>query len=302
MAGSIIVVGNINVDLVMGPVVPWPEPGTEIVTDHSELRVGGSAGNAALALRALGRSSRLVANVGSDVLGEWLAAAFPDESRRWPRAACPTSVSVGVEHPGGERTFLTTPGHLAELSPEDVLSQLPDRARPGDIILLAGIFLSPLLLKQAAFLLAEMASRGFALALDTGWPIGGWTETNRAEVSRWLGAVDHLLLNEIEICGLAKGADVAASVAVIRPKLKAGASLIVKLGSNGAAGWRWDEPASISAPRVAVIDTIGAGDVFNASYLSAHLDGVTFGASLAAGVTAASTAISTRPRCYGLTQ
>ena len=44
------VIGNVNVDLIMGPAAPWPQPGTEIIVDHDELRVGGSAGNAALAV------------------------------------------------------------------------------------------------------------------------------------------------------------------------------------------------------------------------------------------------------------
>ena len=48
------VIGNVNVDLIMGPAAPWPQPGTEIIVDHDELRVGGSAGNAALAWMALG--------------------------------------------------------------------------------------------------------------------------------------------------------------------------------------------------------------------------------------------------------
>ena len=34
------VIGNVNVDLIVGPVAPWPTAGTEISVDHDELRVG----------------------------------------------------------------------------------------------------------------------------------------------------------------------------------------------------------------------------------------------------------------------
>jgi len=35
------VIGNVNVDLIVGPVAPWPKAGTETVVDHDELRVCG---------------------------------------------------------------------------------------------------------------------------------------------------------------------------------------------------------------------------------------------------------------------
>ena len=34
------VIGNVNVDLILGPAAPWPKAGTEIIVDHDELRVG----------------------------------------------------------------------------------------------------------------------------------------------------------------------------------------------------------------------------------------------------------------------
>ena len=37
------VIGNVNVDLILGPTAPWPRAGTEIIVDHDDLRVGGQA-------------------------------------------------------------------------------------------------------------------------------------------------------------------------------------------------------------------------------------------------------------------
>ncbi len=50
----LVVLGNVNVDLILGPVAPWPQVGIEIFVPHDELRVGGSAGNTALAWAGLG--------------------------------------------------------------------------------------------------------------------------------------------------------------------------------------------------------------------------------------------------------
>src|SRR5262249_8571200 len=136
------VIGNVNVDLIMGPLAPWPAPGTENVLPQGELRVGGAAGNVARALQALGVPRRPICNIGNDVLAGWRAQALSPGSRGWPVAATATTISVGVGHPGGERTFFTTPGHLSVMTLQDVRRQLPGRAQPGDIALLLGCFFS----------------------------------------------------------------------------------------------------------------------------------------------------------------
>jgi len=46
----LIIVGDVGVDLVLGPISGWPRIGTETLVERSELRAGGSAANAALAV------------------------------------------------------------------------------------------------------------------------------------------------------------------------------------------------------------------------------------------------------------
>lgn len=113
------VIGNVNVDLILGPAAPWPKAGTEIIVDHDELRVGGSAGNSALAWQALGIEFEIAANIGSDQFGRWLAEAFGHRSEKWQVRPEQTTLSVGITHPDGERTFFTTRGHLPRFSLAD---------------------------------------------------------------------------------------------------------------------------------------------------------------------------------------
>ena len=298
--GRIYVIGNINVDLVMGPVAPWPVPGTESMVARTELRVGGAAGNAAFALKAMGAPCRLICNVGDDVFGRWLAQAFGPAGRRWPRSRMPTTASVGITHPNGERTFLTSKGHLESLTLADVVSLLPMRAGAGDVALLLGGFLSPPLLASYERLLDRLTRSGFGVALDPSWPPGGWTKRMRLRVAGWLKACDHVLLNEAESCGLSGESRIAEAARWIQRRAKPGATVVVKRGPRGASAWQEGCTAHAPAPKVKVIDTIGAGDVFDAAYLRARLRGAGLGEALTDGVRTASAVISTYPRRYRL--
>jgi len=297
-APHVAVIGNVNVDMVMGPQAPWPEPGTEVVLPEYELRPGGSAGNAALALQALGVPVLLLGNAGDDVLGRWLKDSFGKAAHHWRLAARPTTVSVGVTHPNGERTFFTNEGHLEALGPDDVLRHLPGDVANGSVALLCGAFLSPPLVAAFGEILDALRAANYRIALDTGWPPEGWTGAVQRHVAAWLGVADFLLFNEAEACAFAATADLQQAVGSIRPLMPAHATLIVKRGGNGAAGWQRSETAAVLAPRTTVADSIGAGDVFNAGFLAAGMRGAALGEALRAGVEFASAVIATRPRRY----
>lgn len=295
---SIHVIGGVMVDLIMGPVTPWPRPGTETFVDHSELRAGGPAGNTGLALKALGVPHHIVCNVGNDMFGAWLVETFGEVARNWPKVATPTALSVGVEHPGGERSFLTTAGNLAVQTPESMLAMLPEKATAGDIALLTGSFLYLDLIDAFEAMLAAISARGFAVALDTGWPSDGWTDAIKASTVSCLSHCDHVLLNEIESLSLSGEKTVEAAAGWLARHAKPGAIVVVKRGGDGAFAWREGKVTHVTAPVVTVIDTTGAGDTFNAGYLGALLEGALLEDALRAGVAVASAAIASSPRRY----
>lgn len=142
------VAGNVNVDLIMGPVTPWPAPGTEIIVDHNELRVGGAAGNTALAWMAMRTPFTIAANIGNDEFGRWLAQEFGHHGENWTVCNVSTTLSVGITHPDGERTFLTTRGHLPLFSLADVQAALDASAMTGGILLVCGSFLTDTLTRD----------------------------------------------------------------------------------------------------------------------------------------------------------
>ncbi len=110
--------------------------------------------------------------------------------------------------------------------------------------------------------------------------------------------VDYALLNAEEVKGLAEDDDLDAAIIKLSARLGGGQTLVIKKGPDGAAAVRDGMLLSAKAPPVKVIDTVGAGDTFNAAFLAALSREEGGQAALEHGVRAASLAISTFPRKY----
>ncbi|OHV83257.1 PfkB family carbohydrate kinase [Mesorhizobium sp. ORS 3428] len=294
------VIGNVNVDLIVGPVAPWPKAGTETVVDHDDLRVGGQAGNSALAWQALGIDFEIAANLGDDQFGRWLSEAFDSRAEKWPVHSEGTTLSVGMTHPDGERTFFTTRGHLPRFSLADVLCVLDGKRLSGGYALLCGSFLTDDLTREYDAFFDWADAHQIAVALDTGWPIDGWTPANCVAARSWLSRCAFALFNEVETTTLAGLENPVEAARKIRDGMRKGATVVVKRGPDGAIAIGANgQLIQVPAPRVEVVDTIGAGDVFNAAFLAALAQERPLESCLSAAVRVASRAISTLPRDYG---
>jgi sugar/nucleoside kinase (ribokinase family) len=232
------------------------------------------------------------------MLGDWLRNVFSAHSSRWPRESCATTFSVGIAHPDSERTFLTAPGHLTRLSLASVAQSLDLEALRGGIALVVGGFLTERLAAEYERLFDLFAAHDVRIALDTGWPVTGWTDEVRTRCRAWSARCDHLLLNEVELTSMFGAATLEAAMELAARSMPGAGSVIAKRGPHGASGLKDGEPIHVPAPAVAVLDTAGAGDVFNAGYLAAVARGDEIREALAAGVAAASRAVSTSPREY----
>ncbi len=292
-----IVAGNASVDLLLGPVAPWPTPGTETLVDQIDWRVGGALGNTALALAGMAVPARLVWDAGDDTMGAWLqgALAAAGDAPRIVRA--PTSVTVALTHPDGERTFVSHLGHLAVSAP-DALTAAVEEAVPGDVVFVGGSFLLPRWRPALGAVFARARARGLRTALDTGWPPAGWDAEARRELQDVLAHVDLFLPNLEEARGLLDAPEAGVDELVRRLDDLAAGRCVIKLGAEGAAWWDADRVRREAAPAVAVADTVGAGDTFNAALLTAWSERFAWPDAVAAAVRTASLAMSTTPRRY----
>ena len=142
MTRSLHIVGNVQLDVLAGPVDRLPRPGGDDVIDHISVRPAGAAGNVSLALAALGVEHRLFGAVGDDQAGRWVA----DELRKLGLArdlhvvaGRETGISIALEAPGRERAFITAHGVLTDYGVES----LPEDAIAADFVLLTGYFSLP---------------------------------------------------------------------------------------------------------------------------------------------------------------
>lgn len=292
----LIIIGDVGVDLVLGPLSGWPRPGTEILMQQSELRPGGSAGNAALAASYLGGRSQLLSVVGNDEAGAWLAGQFRDLGASLAVCDAPTTLTVGLIHEGGERNFFTTRGHLESLTLDLLKPRLAPARHAGSIALLSGAFLTPALRVAYPQLIRELHTLGYHVALDTNWPPEDWSVALRREVSGWIGECEHVLLNDLEVRSLADSEDLEVAIGRVGTSLRPGATLVVKSGARGALALQHGHRYECAAPPAKIFDTIGAGDSFNAGYLLARLAGAELAEALRAGCEAASAIITRFPR------
>jgi sugar/nucleoside kinase (ribokinase family) len=290
--GGVTVIGCVQADVLMSPVSELPPAGGTTLTEQMSIRVGGAGANAALALAETGMQVRLMGCVGDDQLGQWMRdelerAGLADELI--VTSGQPSGLTVALESPVRDRTFLTYLGVNAEWQPP----MIPEDALVCDHLLLCDYFVAPGLQGDAARGLLETArGHGAQTFFDTSWDPDGFAPATREEVRALLSSVDVFLPNEVEACALA-GVDGDAGEAARALKPDTRGWVIVKLGARGCLAVGPDgAELEVAAPAVSVADTTGAGDAFNAGLVHALDSGAGWPDALAAATRFASEIVS----------
>jgi sugar/nucleoside kinase (ribokinase family) len=289
---TVTVIGCVQADVVMSPVTDLPSPGGTLLTEQMTVRVGGAGANAALASVEAGLDVRLIGCIGDDQLGAWMRdeltlASLADELVVVPGGT--SGLTVALESPARDRSFLTYLGVNARWEP----AMIPDDALTSDNLLLCDYFVAPRLRGEAARRLLNTArTRGARTFFDTTWDPDGFPGHTRAEVRELLPSVDVFLPNEVEACALADEAGDAVDAARAL-QAASGGWVVVKRGASGcfAVGPGGTELA-VPAPAVAVADTTGAGDAFNAGLVHALAGGASWPDALTMATQFATTIIS----------
>jgi len=252
---------------------------------------GGSAGNTAAGIAALGGRAGFVGQVAPDQLGEFYIhdlRATGVEFETAPRdVGVPTARSMILVTPDAHRTMNTFLG-AAQLLPVEALDeqQIADAA----VLYLEGYLWDPETPRYAmvkAIDIARRAGRKVAFTLSDTFCI----DRHRDGFNQLIdgGKIDILFANEAEIQALAAVPHFESAVAAVQGKV---GTLVVTRSEKGAIALSGGERAEVPAEPAKVVDTTGAGDLFAAGFLFGLTQGRSLADSLRIGAIAAAEVIS----------
>jgi sugar/nucleoside kinase (ribokinase family) len=275
---DVTIAGELNLDLILYGLPEQLEPERELLADRMMLTLGSSSAIVAHNLSALGSRVGFQSRIGDDSLGrislEQLQESGVDVSNvRVVRSAITTGLTVILHHEQW-RNILTYVGTIAELTWDDLDLQYLADSRHFHF---SSYYLQKSLRPRAAELFRYLKLKGLTISLDT----------NDDPEDRWEGGlhellphVDVFLPNEREACkaaGTEKLEDAIDRLSEMVPLL------VVKLGRKGALARKGSERFTAEARGIVPVDSVGAGDSFDAGFLHEYVRGSDLAKCLASG-------------------
>ncbi|WP_374431770.1 carbohydrate kinase [Tabrizicola sp.] len=231
---------------------------------------GGAVFNTAIALGRLGAPSAFFSGISNDMLGEILAdtlTASKVDTRFLARSDRPTTVAF-VKLVNGQATY----AFYDEATAGRMLSndQLPSLPKDVDALFFGGISLvnDPAASTYEALQSRECAARVTMIDpnIRPGF-IAGKEAEYRARIERMIARADIVKLSDEDLHWLEGQGDLTA---LARGILAKGPKVVfITEGAKGARAVTATQDVSVAAQKVTVVDTVGAGDTFNAGVLAA---------------------------------
>jgi sugar/nucleoside kinase (ribokinase family) len=266
---DVTIAGELNLDLILYGLPETLIPERELLATEMMLTLGSSSAILAHNLASLGCSVGFSSCMGGDGFGEtaleFLRKAGVDVStvRRLGNGA-KTGLTVILPH-GKWRNILTYPGAISALNPGCLDMGYLASSRHFH---LSSYYLQRGLQASIPELFRSLKEAGLTISLDTNDdPDDLWGSGLRDA----LPFVDVFLPNEREAKRIARCDNLESALAHLTELIPL---VVVKLGSQGAIARRGKESLSSAALKLdATVDTVGAGDSFDAGFLSEFVQG-----------------------------
>lgn len=262
---DVLVAGEINPDLILtGDVTP--EFGqVEKLIDDAILTIGSSSAIFACGAARLGLKVAFIGVCGEDVFGHFMLDKMTklgvDVGNAIVRRDGQTGLSVILNNQA-DRAILTYPGLIAELDATDINDALLMQSRHLHV---ASYFLQTKLQPDLPKLFYRARSFGLTTSLDT----------NYDPSEKWMGfdellAVTNVFLpNEKEALSLSGESHIHLAADKLGSKVE---TVAIKMGAEGALGVHNGKKCRVASIPVNVVDTVGAGDSFDAGFLYGYLN------------------------------
>jgi sugar/nucleoside kinase (ribokinase family) len=262
---DITIAGELNLDLILYGLPVEMQTERELLASNFRATLGSSSGIVAHNAATIGARVAFTTLVGTDDFGrlamDRLNAAGVDTSRASQHDTVATGVTILLPH-GDERHTLTFPGTIAELTVAHLDFDFLVQARHFH---LSSLYLQRGLHNGLPDLLRRLKQVGLTISLDTNDDPENQWGTPLPEI---LPYVDVFMPNEDEICRMTNCADLDSAIHALAAKIP---TIVVKRGRRGARVYEQGRAADVAPLSVTPVDTIGAGDSFDAGFLRAYL-------------------------------
>lgn len=262
---DITIAGELNLDLILYGLPAEMELERELLASGFRATLGSSSAIVAHNAAMLSARVAFTTLVGSDDFGRMalnrLHAAGIDTSHVIAHPTTASGVTILLPH-GNRRHILTYSGTIAELTVAHLDFDFLTQARHFH---LSSLYLQRGLHAGLPDLLRRLKQAGLTISLDTNDdPDDRWG----APLSEVLPYIDVFLPNEDEICRMTSRSNLDDAVQALSTRPPA---IVVKRGRSGASVFERDGRVDVAPLDVVPVDTIGAGDSFDAGFLRAYL-------------------------------
>jgi len=262
---DISVVGELNADLILYGLPPTLEPEHEHLAEDFAITLGSSSAIFAHNISLLGSRVGFTSCIGDDPLGKFCVERLKESGVdvSGVKALSGKTTGVTVILPlSKQRQILTYLGTTLDL--QFVHLDL-NYLRSASHFHLSSFFLLRGLRPGIPELFSQLKLSGLTTSLDTNDdPEGLWAE----DVKSVLKSVDIFLPNEREACKLTGAKDVQDALEALSQLVPI---VVIKCGPKGVIAKRGKNQFHAPSLLVQPMDTVGAGDSFNAGFLHKFL-------------------------------
>lgn len=271
MVLDIVTVGDSVVDIMI-PVPRFPKGNEDSVSGEKMERQLGGASNFLLQASRLGLAVGITDCVGDDEFGRFYKEVMKSEgvdvSRVYELAGFQTARCIVLVDAKGNHAYIGFPGATKHLTPDEVE---PAFIQDSKVLYVSGYTLADSPLREAVIRAVNLATEAeIPLYFDPSPIISRIPEEMLKSI---IAPSEAILLNEREIAsisGTCNNKEAAQRLLRLGPE-----TIILKLGSNGCLICNHSGFEEVPSFHVNVVDTTGAGDTFNASFIFGQLNGWT---------------------------
>ena len=266
-AFDILVVGELNPDLILsGDVIPAFGQ-VEKMVDSASLVVGSSAAIFACGAARLGMKVTFVGKVGKDIFGDFMLSQLSARGIDISHIIRDPNINTGLSvilNRGNDRACLTFPGTIPELRFGEIPTSLLKDTRHMH---LASYFIQSALQPDVPALFDLAHQYNVTTSLDTNYdPFETWNGGLKEVLKR----CDIFLPNAVEALAITHAKNVQAALNTSTGSAK---TVAIKLGAEGAIASDGSQRVSSPSLKIPIVDTVGAGDTFDAGFIYGCLTG-----------------------------